>query len=103
MSPPPIPLLWGISVHLIFPLLQREGEGGDGVDYDQTDHPPPLNHVRFRALSCILRGAGPASPLPCTILGSGLEEGGARGVLLLGREGMKLILMPLGREGKGGR
>ena len=26
-------------------------------------HPPPLNHVRFRALSCTLRGAGLTSPL----------------------------------------
>jgi hypothetical protein len=24
--------------------------------------PPPLNHVRSRALSCILRGAGPTFP-----------------------------------------
>jgi len=24
--------------------------------------PPPPNHIRFRALSCILRGAGPNPP-----------------------------------------
>jgi len=38
---------------------QVEGIKGRGIK-KVTIHPHPLNHVRFRALSCTPRGAGPA-------------------------------------------
>jgi len=37
------------------------GEEGEGEPIDFV-HPHPLNHVRFRALSCTLRGAGLTLP-----------------------------------------
>jgi len=38
--------------------------GGDEGEGDPIDfvHPHPLNHVRFRALSCTLRGGGLTLP-----------------------------------------